>query len=136
MKLIQKIKRRTRNPPLKTVFENRVWRTLKYMLRKHRGAKCAYETEKLPYTLHKRYIPDFVIEKPNGKKIYIEAKGYFRPADRTKILAVVRDNNIDLRLLFQQDNFLRKGSKTRYSDWARKHGIPFSVGEIPSNWLK
>ena len=34
-----------------------------------------YEPYRLPYTIHRKYVPDFVHD---GKKILIEAKGYFR----------------------------------------------------------
>lgn len=126
---------RRRTPPLKNLFETAVWRTLKAMLSK-KGYRLSYETRKFPYVLRRTYTPDFVLEKPGGRVTYIEAKGYLRPSDRAKLLAVVRDNDIDLRILFKQDHTLSKGSRNRYSDWAKKHNIPFAVGEVPKDWLK
>lgn len=52
------------------------------------GVSFQYESEKLGYTINHNYTPDFVL--PNYT--YLEAKGYWDPADRRKILAVKRDN--------------------------------------------
>lgn len=69
--------------------------------------------------------------------MYIETKGYFRPEDRKKLLSVVKNNpNIDLRILFQQDNYLTKAKTSRYSDWAEKKGFKWAVGSIPDEWLE
>ena len=101
------------------------------------GCTVLYEPEKLAYELKKTYTPDWVITFPSGIKRYIETKGYFRPEDRTKILSVLRHHpDIDLRLVFQRDNFLNKGSKTRYSDWAKQHGVTFALGTIPTAWMR
>lgn len=95
-----------------------------------------YETEKFPYVLERRYIPDWVIERPDGSKTYIETKGYLRPTDRTKLVAVMRNNpGLDLRILFASDNKIN-GSKMRYSDWAKKNNIPFAIGKVPKKWTK
>jgi hypothetical protein len=81
----------------------------------------------------KKYIPDFMLA--NG--IIIEAKGRWTVYDRKKIVLVREQNpKLDLRMLFQRDHFLNKGSKTRYSQWCEKRGIPWAVGTIPENWLK
>ncbi len=140
MKLL-KSKRKLTNPPLKNLFETSVWRTIHALFKKIDiptwEFEVSYEKEKFGYTLHKTYKPDFEIMLSNGDRRYVEAKGYFRPADRTKILAVLRDNpHLDLRLLFKSDNTLSKGSRNRYSDWATKHSIPFAVGELPPEWLQ
>lgn len=68
--------------------------------------------------------------------MYIEVKGYLRPSDRTKLLAVLRDNpGIDLRLAFKVNNKISSDSETRYSDWCKKHNIPFCITVIPRDWL-
>jgi hypothetical protein len=53
------------------------------------------------------------------------------------LLAVRESNpNIDLRLLFQRDQAIRKGSKTRYSNWCEKHNFMYHVGEeLNPSWL-
>jgi hypothetical protein len=97
----------------------------------------AYEGEKLPYYLEKKYIPDWTLTWPNGKVMYLEMKGWLRPSDRTKLIAVKKANpNIDIRIVFQTDNKLNKNSKTRYSKWAEKHGFPWAIKYIPKEWLQ
>lgn len=123
------IRSKTRNP-----FEVSVLKALT----KHRprGASIEYESERLPYVIAKTYVPDFIITLSCGRKIYIEAKGYFRPTDRIKMLAVKRMNpTLDIRIVFAVDNKLNKGSKSRYSDWCEKHGFPYAVGLVPKNWM-
>jgi hypothetical protein len=93
-----------------------------------------YEPCRLSYTVHKCYVPDF--ELPN--KIYVEAKGLFTANDRTKMAKVkVAHPDLDIRLLFQRDNYLYKGSDTRYSDWCRALGFKFAIGtKVPKAWIK
>jgi hypothetical protein len=103
----------------------------------HCKFKIDYETEKLPYTINKTYIPDFVLTFKDGHKIYIEAKGYLRPENRAQLLSVKYHHpDIDLRIVFQQDNKLNKNARMRYSDWATKNGFPFTIGVIPKEWFQ
>ena len=98
------------------------------------GVSYLYESEKLSYTISHNYTPDFVL--PNYK--YLEAKGYWAPEDRRKILAVKRDNpDVDLRMIFQSPyNTISKKSKTTYAQWCDKHDIPWtSYKDIPIDWL-
>lgn len=100
-----------------------------------KGQSLFYERDRFKYTLEKTYTPDFIVEKTDGSVTYIESKGYLRSTDRTKILAVLRDNDIDLRICFMQDHKLSRGSRNRYSDWCDKHKITYAVGRIPEEWL-
>ena len=87
-----------------------------------------YETEKLPYTVEKVYIPDFILYDKLGNKIYIESKGRFTSSDRTKMLKVKAQNPLlDIRLVFMQDNYLTKRKIKRYTEWATEHGFISSV---------
>ena len=98
------------------------------------GVSYEYESTKVPYTIQHNYHPDFVL--PNN--VYLEAKGYWEPADRRKVLAVKRDNpDIDLRMVFQAPfNTISKKSKTTYAQWCEKHDIPWtSWANIPLKWL-
>ena len=98
------------------------------------GVSFEYESEKLGYTIEHSYTPDFVL--PNYT--YLEAKGYWSPADRRKILSVKKDNpDIDLRMVFQSPyNKISKKSKTTYAQWCEKHDIPWSSYQnIPIEWL-
>ena len=98
------------------------------------GVKYEYESEKVCYTIQHHYCPDFVL--PNH--VYLEAKGYWAPADRRKILAVKKDNpDMDLRMVFQAPfNKINKKSKTTYAMFCEKHDIPWSAyHNIPLEWL-
>ena len=98
------------------------------------GVSFEYESEKLGYTIEHTYTPDFVL--PNYT--YIEAKGYWSPADRRKILNVKKANpEVDLRMVFQSPyNTISKKSKTTYAKWCEKHDIPWSSYQnIPIEWL-
>lgn len=95
-----------------------------------------YETERLPYTVTHYYKPDWIITTLSGKKIYIESKGWWENADRMKILEIWNTNpTLDLRMLFQKNNKIYKGSKTNYGMWCDKHGIKWALGKIPEEWL-
>ena len=98
------------------------------------GVSYQYESEKLSYTIEHNYTPDFVL--PNYT--YLEAKGYWSPEDRRKILNVKKSNpEIDLRMVFQAPyNTISKKSKTTYAMWCEKHAIPWtSYHNIPLDWL-
>ena len=70
-----------------------------------------YESEKLGYNVPGTYIPDFVITFKDGRKLYIESKGYFRYADQVKMLAVKQAHpNLDIRMLFMRDQKLSPSS--------------------------
>jgi predicted nuclease of restriction endonuclease-like RecB superfamily len=87
-----------------------------------------YEAEKIPYVIAGHYKPDFIIETPSGK-IYIEAKGYFRPEHKRKMAAVKRQHpEKDIRIVF----YRKSKSNER---WAIKHGFPYSFATIPKEWL-
>ena len=121
----------------KSGLETAVLRAMKAILkpRVNNVPLIEYESEKITYVLIKEYNPDFILTFRNGRKIYIEAKGYFRPADRTKMLAVKRQNpSIDLRISFGRNNTL--GKKMTYTDLCDRHGFPWAVGEVPKGWLK
>ena len=122
--------------------------------------KSWYEPLKLPYVKKANYIPDFIIYKGSLKKpkkpltpddlkdsIVIEAKGFFKPSDRTKMLAVKETYpDMDIRMVFQSNGFMYKKKKgaprrtpestdIRYGDWCDKQGFPWAVGDIPEAWL-
>lgn len=81
-----------------------------------------YEPYRLPYTIHRKYVPDFV---HNEKKILIEAKGYFRVGDTQKYTAI-RDSMPEWELVFVLSDPLkkvRKGSKMNMGQWCEKEGF-------------
>jgi len=92
-----------------------------------------YEVEKFKYVTESKYTPDFFLK--NG--VVIEAKGFFKPSDRRKMLAVKEQHpDLDIRLVFQRNNTLSKNSKTTYGDWADRHGFLWCIfPAIPESWL-
>jgi len=92
-----------------------------------------YEPEKFNYVIEATYTPDFKVGD-----VYLETKGFFKPADRRKMLAVKKANpDLDIRLVFQAPyNKISKNSKTTYAKWAEKSGFPWcSYQSIPLSWL-
>ncbi len=99
------------------------------------GTNFTYEEDTILYVVPsstRKYIPDFKLS--NG--IIVEAKGRWTLEDRKKIILVIEQNpKLDLRMLFQRDQPLNKGSKTLYSSWCDKRGIVYSVGKtVPLEW--
>lgn len=96
------------------------------------GLSPSYETDKFDYVLHRKYTPDFKVGD-----VYIEVKGWWPSAERTKFLAVVM-NNPGLRIFVAlQRPFLTlsKTSKTTYAAWCERHGIAWSPIPIPQDFM-
>lgn len=105
-------------------FEKRIARQLK-----RAKVRFDYETEYIPYTIAGRYLPDFILETLGGK-VYIECKGYLRPEDKRKLVAVKRQHpSLDIRLLFFR-------LVPSYVRWAEKHGFIWAVNRVPKEWLQ
>lgn len=96
-----------------------------------------YESMRMPYSVERKYTPDFIFTKANGDYMLVEAKGYFTSADRSKMLAVSKQHpELDIRFLFQRaSNKLNKNSDTSYADWADKYNFKWAEGVIPKAWL-
>ena len=97
------------------------------------GVAFLYEVERLPYVTESKYTPDFSL--PNG--VIIETKGFFKPSDRRKMLAVLAQHpHLDIRMVFQRNNTLSSKSKTTYGDWCTKHGIRWCIfPDVPTDWF-
>lgn len=98
------------------------------------GIEFEYESVFLEWTpKDKIYTPDFVL--PNG--IIVEAKGRLTVFDRAKHLQIqTQYPELDIRFIFQYDNPITKGSKTRYTDWAEKNGFKCAMKHIPKEWYE
>lgn len=81
----------------------------------------------------KSYTPDFFL--PGG--IVIECKGRFTPAERKKHAAMKEQYpELDLRILFQRNDWITKRHKARYGDWCDAKGITWAVGmTLPWEWI-
>jgi hypothetical protein len=101
-----------------------------------------YETEIINYIVPERkakYTPDFVFTKRNGQFMFVETKGRWTTADRTKMKHVLQSNpGVDIRMVFQNPNQrLSKTSKTTYAEYALKLGIRHvAKKDIPTEWLE
>ena len=101
-----------------------------------KNVKFEYETKKISYQPKlKIYTPDFYLPEQD---IYVEAKGFFSPADRQKMLLVIQQNMfLDIRMLFlRASNKLNRSSKTTYGSWCDRYGILWADGQIPLEWLE
>jgi hypothetical protein len=98
------------------------------------GQLYLYEPSKYNYTLDCSYTPDFVL----FNNVIIEAKGFLKPSDRRKMIAVKKANpELDIRFVFQRNNPLAKGSKHTYMSWAEKNGFPACVWpDVPPQWFE
>ena len=101
-----------------------------------RGVKYLYEKDSVPYVIPESkhtYKPDIRIKH---RKWLVEIKGLLDDQSRKKMLHVKASNpDLDIRFVFGRDNVIRKGSKTRYSDWCHQHGFKFAFNTVPQEWL-
>lgn len=118
-----------------------------------RGWEVAFEPIRLPYVVpeqKRHYLPDFVFDPKALKvlptitsiedlrgKIIIETKGLLTAKDRAKMLLVKKTYPwMDIRMVFQRDNWVTNTKKMRYSQWAERHGFPWYVGHAPpESWF-
>lgn len=97
-----------------------------------RGMRCLDCGSKHCATIRK-YTPDFWLPE---HKFFIEAKGLWTGVDRSKHLAVQEANpDVEIRFLFQYNNWLTKKHKSKYTDWCDSHGYKYAIGEVPKEWL-
>lgn len=107
----------------RNAFEKKIYKQLK----RSKIIFC-YETEKIPFVIASHYIPDYILYTPLGK-VYVECKGYLRPEDKRKMVAVKRLNpQLDIRILFYSHN-------EKYIKWATKCGFKYAIDKIPKEWL-
>ena len=114
-----KKRQKTRNK-----FEQRILDQIRRSKVKH-----SYESEKIRYVIEGNYIPDFILELGEGRKIYLETKGHFRPEAKRKMVAVKKLHpDLDIRIIFYR-------AYKPYIKWAEKHGFPYAFHSIPEDWL-
>jgi len=91
-----------------------------------------YEQVKMPYTVERNYLADFVL--PNG--IIIEAKGWFKSQDQRKMRALKEQYpDQDIRFVFQRANSKVQGSQMTCAKWCEKYGFKYAEGYIPKEWI-
>jgi hypothetical protein len=75
------------------------------------------------------YTPDFKL----GPYYYVEAKGAFPANERIKMKLVKQQHpELEIRIIFQRNNLLRKDKPERYSDWAIANHFPYQLGGYAS----
>lgn len=98
-----------------------------------RGIPFRYEDEKLPYTFHRTYTPDFSIGD-----LHFEVKGWWPSDERAKLLNVIRCNP-KAKIIVALENphmTISKKSKTTYAMWCKKHGIPWCRIPLPEDLIQ
>jgi len=143
-------KRRIDIAPYKSQYEYKVSRHLE-----EEGINFLYEPEKIPYVYpiknsicidcggrnagrRATYTPDFYL---TDYDLWIETKGKWDSAGRTKILSVLESDNKltkdNFRMLFMYDNWLTSNKKQRYVAWCVSQEIVAAAGDVlPLEWLK
>lgn len=119
-------------------YNSKFEKTIRTSLHNHANVEeYYYEPCKLPYVIVHSYTPDFIIHPTGKAPFYLECKGYWTSSDRTKLLAVRKQNkDLDLRILFMNGNAkLNKKSKTTYGVWCDKHDFQWAEKKIPEEWL-
>jgi hypothetical protein len=84
-----------------------------------------FEPFKVPYTISRNYIPDFVYKADTGYNVMIECKGFFRVGDTQKYKAIRDCNKFDELIFVFSDpkKKLRKGSKMTLGEWCDKENF-------------
>ena len=120
---------------LKGGLEPRVYDTL--LAFKGRDYKISYESEVIKYFIEGNYLPDWVLETKDGRTIFIEVKGYFRPNDLKKMDAVKKSNpDLNLKMVFEKNNRLPKAKVKRDSDWCEERNVPWILlKDITKEWI-
>lgn len=100
------------------------------------GIEFKYEPDKFKYVIQSSYTPDFRI----GPSIYIETKGYFSGANRSRLLCFKEQYPaVKVYLVFQKpNNYIdNKTKRTTYAQWCDRHSIGWSSIDkpIPKAWL-
>ena len=110
---------------------------------KAKGVSFEYEPKVLAFTQpakERKYTPDFYIRTKTGVTTLVETKGKLTAEDRAKMVWVKEQHPKEkIVILFMNSSVkLRKGSKTTYSDWARKNGFEFYDFRfgLPKEWIK
>ena len=123
--------KKDKEPPFRSGFERTIWEEAKA---NDAGIEFEPADLKINYVIPYRYIADFRLS--NG--IIIEAKGYLRPRDRTKMRKIKEQNpHLDIRFIFQvADKRLSKSKNSEtYGEWAERLGYKWAEKTIPLSWI-
>ena len=100
------------------------------------GIDPKYEEETITYRVEKtcKYTTDF----PLTSLLKIETKGWFKTADRMKMLLIkAQYPHIEFRFVFNNSKSrISKASKTTYGAWCDKNGFKYADKLIPQEWIQ
>ena len=95
------------------------------------GNSFHYERHKIPYVIHRNYIPDFV-----NVHTIVECKGFFREGDVQKYRAI-RNSLVPpdelIFVLYKPTKKVRKNGKITMSEWCEKEGFKWCTLENIKN---
>lgn len=105
---------------------------------------CEYETVKLPFTVDKTHICDFIDVE---NKIEYQVKGFFRNSAEAKEYLFLREQYPDwtFRFIFQDPQKPMPGAKRRkkcgtkrsMAEWAEKNEFEYArYDSIPDEWKR
>lgn len=129
---------------VKSPFEYDLYHEIKEMLPE--GSKIEYEADKLSYTITYQYIPDFTVTLPNGKKIYIEAKGNGRQFDghTRRKMKTIKDiySHLPIYIVFYANGKIsgtkkrKRGGYYLQSEWSDRTGYEYSIKHPNPKWFE
>ncbi len=97
------------------------------------GISWEYEPVKIPWIPHVVYYsPDFKVTMPNGEWFYLETKGRFDYASRSKMMQLkLQYPQLDIRMMFQrgENHVGNKKTSITYNGWANKYGYTVENNE-------
>lgn len=106
------------------------------------GRSWGYESERIAYTVERKYTPDFISgggrsELRDSQRVYIEVKGYFRAGDTQKYKAIKArcDSAGDIFIILLQapNKPVRRGAKQTMGQWCDRHNIEwYSLTDLKS----
>jgi len=103
------------------------------------GIKFWHEPLLLPYPSGfgtGNYLPDFGVHTKDGRRVFIEAKGWLN-MEATKKMVSVRHAHADkdIRMVFQSATSKVAKLKRTGPQWAKRVGYPAAVKVLPPEWL-
>lgn len=121
-------------------YKSQFERNVAQSLRKSK-VKFGYETRKFPFvqpSKKRNYTPDFELLETG---LFVECKGKLTKEERDKLLWIQEAYpDLPFALLFMRArNYIRKGSKTTYAQWATDNGFEWADWEtegFPKKWMK
>lgn len=84
----------------------------------------------------KRYLPDFLVKTRDGRRVFIEAKGWLNTQAAEKMRYVKGWNpELDIRLVFQNGSGKVGRLQSNNLQWSKRNKYPASEINIPDEWV-